>query len=267
MAKSRYLDTRAWVVAVAAGITIMAGPITAPAWGQEAVDPEAARILKSMTDFLGAASTISASYDSEREILDRSGQKLQLLGSGKFQVERPGKLHAVRDGALASAEIFADGKTVTLYGKGANAYAQLEMPEESIDSAIDEFRMETGLDISGADLLYSNAYDGLMTDVESGQVIGTGYIQGKEAHHLAFRAKDVDWQIWVETGDKPLPLKYVITSKWITGAPQFSIVMSDWDVGQKMDPAIFVFAPPEGAVKLDGLVADETGEIAIEAPK
>ena len=141
------------------------------------------------------------------------------------------------------------------------------MPEGGLDGALDEFRMDTGLDISGADLLYSNAYDGLMTDVESGQVMGTGYIQGKEAYHLAFRAKDVDWQIWIETGDKPVPLKYVITSKWITAAPQFSIVLSDWEVGQKIDPAIFVFTPPEGAVKLDGIVADETGEIVIEAAK
>ena len=264
MSIGRYRE-RALAAAAAAACALVAGACTGPAWGQEGVEPEAARILKSMTDFLGSSTSFSASYDSDHEIVDRSGQKLEFSASGKIELERPGKFHAVREGTLTSAEIFLDGGTVTVYDKTANAYAQMAVPDGSIDGAIDEIRMETGIDISGADLLYSNAYEGLTSDVDSGRVVGSAYVEGRETQHLAFRAKDVDWQIWIEDGDKPVPLKYVITSKWVTGAPQFTIVLSDWNVGQKMDPATFVFSPPDGSIKLDSLQTDETGEIASEA--
>lgn len=265
MARTRYFDSTIRALAATAAFAFMAGVGSGPVWAQDGIEPEAAKILKSMTDFLGAAETFSASYDSDHEIVTRSGQKLEFSASGKLEVERPGKFHAVRDGTLTSAEIFVDAGTVTVFDKTDNAYAQLSAPDNGIDGAIDEIRMETGLDISGADLLYSNAYEGLTTDAESGRLIGSAYVEGRETHHLAFRAKDVDWQIWIEDGDKPVPLKYVITSKWVTGAPQFTVVMSDWNIGQKIDPATFVFSPPEGATKLDSLRTDETGEIASEA--
>ncbi len=38
-------------------------------------------------------------------------------------------------------------------------------------------------------------------------------MNGIECHHLAFRAEKVDWQVWVQAGDTPLPMKYLIISK------------------------------------------------------
>ncbi len=52
---------------------------------------------------------------------------------------------------------------------------------------------------------------------------GTAYVGGIECHYLSFRSTKVDLQLWVKVGDEPLPMKYVITSKWITGAPQYSV--------------------------------------------
>ena len=50
--------------------------------------------------------------------------------------------------------------------------------------------------------------------------IGRGVIDGVECEHLAFRNQDVDWQLWVQVGAKPIPCKYVITSKAVgIGAP------------------------------------------------
>ena len=55
-----------------------------------------------------------------------------------------------------------------------------------------------------------------MTDVTDVKDLGSGVIGGKECDHLAFRAKDTDWQIWIAQGDEPYPCRYVITSKGST---------------------------------------------------
>ena len=49
--------------------------------------------------------------------------------------------------------------------------------------------------------------------------IGRGVVDGVEYEHLAARNLDTDWQIWIELGERPVPRKYVITSKTVAAAP------------------------------------------------
>ena len=104
----------------------------------------------------------------------------------------------------------------------------------------------------------------LTEDATKGVYVGTGPVGGIECDHLAFRNPRVDWQIWVQKGEQPLPLKYVITTKWITGAPQYSLRLSDWNVAPQIDQAQFTFTAPEGAKKLEEISADEIGELSAE---
>ena len=201
--------------------------------------------------------------DVDHEILDLAGQKLQLSASEILTVERPGRLHVSRQGPIAEVELFFDGKVVTIHGKNLNAYAQIDSPG-TIDNAIQTVRAETGLDAPGAELLYADPYPGLVTDVMSGAYLGTAFVNGVECHHLAFRAAKVDWQLWVQYGDKPLPMKYVITSKWMTGAPTHSVRFRDWDTKPRIEPVRFAFSAPEGAKKLEAVPVGELGEIMIE---
>ena len=73
----------------------------------------------------------------------------------------------------------------------------------------------TTLDIvaPAGDLLYANAYEILMDNVTSGFVVGKSVIEGVRCDHLAFRGANVDWQIWIREGSKPLPCKLVIPWK------------------------------------------------------
>ena len=87
------------------------------------------------------------------------------------------------------------------------------------------------------------------------------------AHHLSFRTAQVDWQIWVKDGAEPLPLKYVITTKWLTGAPQYSVTLSNWNTKPAMAADRFKLVAPAGARNLQTLVVDETGELALPEEK
>ena len=82
-------------------------------------------------------------------------------------------------------------------------------------------------------------------------------------HPLA-KAK-VDWQLWVRTGGEPLPMKYVITSKWVTGAPQYSARFRDWNTKPEIGADRFVFTPPEGVKKLDQLLFDGPSQVCVES--
>ena len=233
---------------------------TGPAFGADAIDADAADVLKSMSAYLGGTKAFSVNADVDLEIITRNGQKLQISSFATAVLERPARMRVHRKGIFADIEIVFDGKTLTLYGKRLNAYAQLETPG-TIDDAVLVFELETGIPAPGADLLFADPYEVLIRGVETGAYIGTTYINGVESHHLAFREDSVDWQIWVQTGDKPLPMKYVITSKWHTGAPQYEIRFRDWNTNPKIDKNEFTFSAPAGAVKLETLALDEMGEL------
>jgi hypothetical protein len=91
----------------------------------------------------------------------------------------------------------------------------------------------------------------MMASVLDGEHIGLGVVDGVECEHLAFRGPDTDWQIWIETGPKPVPHKYVITSKTLAGAPQYTLRIRDRKTDAFTDADTFVFKPPAGATKVD----------------
>jgi hypothetical protein len=247
----------------ATGIVLSLGLAGGAAAAEQGVDPEADRILRAMSSYLGGLAAFSVQADVDDEVIDFAGQKLQLSSSASLLVERPNHFHAHRQGPLADMEAVFDGQTLTLHGKRLQIYAQLEAPG-TIDQAVTELRAATGFDAPAGDLFYADPYPGLMTDVTTGAYLGIAYVDGTEAHHLAFRSAKVDWQIWIRTGDQPLPLKYVITSKWVTGAPQYSVRFRDWDTAPTIAADRFTFVAPAGARQLETLSVDDLGALMIE---
>ena len=71
-----------------------------------------------------------------------------------------------------------------------------------------------------------------------------------ECDHLAFRTKEVDWQIWIAQGARPYPCRYVITSKQVTGWPQYMLDITAWKAGTEVAPDSFKLEIPSGAKKL-----------------
>jgi hypothetical protein len=102
-------------------------------------ETQAKSLLKAMSDYLGAQKTISFEYDTNLDIVTTQQQKIGLASSGTLTLERPDKLHATRASGFANVEMVFDGKTLTLLGKNANLYAQVEAPG-TIDHLVDELR-------------------------------------------------------------------------------------------------------------------------------
>jgi hypothetical protein len=218
--------------------------------GQDASTENAKALLKAMSDYIAKQNSIALSYDSIFEVVSEDHQKLQIATSGTVDLSRPDKVRTTRKTGFSDTETVYDGKTLSFLGKGKNAYMQTDVTG-NIDSVIDQLRDKFHRQLPGADLLGSNVYENLMTDVTDVKDLGSGVIGGKECDHLAFRAKDTDWQIWIAQGDQPYPCRYVITSKGVDQAPQFSMTIRDWKASATASTADYSFKPPAGATKLD----------------
>lgn len=235
----------------------------AGARAEASLDPDAKKVLHDMSAFLGGLPSFSVEYASADEVVTQDGQRLQFLHSGSIAVQRPDRLHAVRRGAAGTSDLFLDAQGLTVFAQGANAY--LRLPASSIEAAVDAVR-RMGFDAPGGDFLVPRPLDNDSTDVVSGTHVGMTFVDGREVHQLAFRGTDVDWQLWVTTGDKPLPVRYVITTRSVPGAPQFTLQLSNWDVAPRIDAARFTFTPPPNARRLEpsAVTANAIGDFSIK---
>jgi hypothetical protein len=187
-------------------------------------------LFKAMSDYLVSQQAISFDYDAELEIVSNDLQKLGFASSGSVTVSRPDKLHMTRTGGFADVEMTFDGKNFGILGKKLNAYANVPIAG-TIDELIDVLRGDFGLEAPASDLLSSNPYEIMMSNVTDAKDLGSGVIGGVECDHLAFRTQDTDWQIWIAQGDKPYPVRFSITSKMVALAPSYTIDVKDWKTG------------------------------------
>jgi hypothetical protein len=210
-----------------------------------AVDPEAVRLLRGMTDYMSSLTQFSVKAQNVFEDVLDSGHRVDYDLSASVIVSRPNKLRVERHIGAAETLYFYDGKTVTQYRPIEKVYATVAAPG-TIEAMFDFARESLGLSMPIADLVYRNAFPLLMEDVTLAMVVGKVDIGGVRCHHLLFSRPGVDFQVWVPDAGAALPRKYVVTD---TGTPELlsiTTVMSDWNVAPAVNDTQFTFAPPQG---------------------
>jgi hypothetical protein len=210
---------------------------------------QAKSLLKAMSDYLAAQKSLSFDYDSSLEIISTQNQKVALVSSGTVVLNRPNKLHATRTGGFADVDMAFDGNKLVLLGKDSNQFTEVEAPG-TIDQLVDVLRDKYHRPVPAADLLMADPYKELMAEVIDVKDLGSGVIHGVECDHLAFRTKEVDWQIWIAQGSRPYPCRYVVTSKKVTGWPQYTLDTWAWKTGSDVAADDFKLKIPTDAKKL-----------------
>ena len=246
--------------ALVAALTASLGLATGGSVADDGINPHADEILRAMSDYMDGTKSLSFEADISNEVITVEGQKLQFNSHATVELERPSHFRIKRKGRFADVALSYDGTEMTLYGKGLNVHMQRPLAG-TIDDALLEFERSTGLPLPGVDLLLLNSYAALTDDLTSSGYHGTAWVGGVKCHHLSFRTPKVDFQVWVEAGEHPLPRKYVITTKWTTGAPQYSVQLQNWNTQPQFGPERFKFIPPAGSLKIDVLPVDVTGEV------
>jgi hypothetical protein len=242
------------VVAVLVGSvvppTVMAESDTAAAADRNPdVDEQALKILQKATDYLTSLNQFQLKGKKVMDVVQESGQKLQFSAAMEVTLKRPDRLfasHVRNDGS--ARRFWYDGKTASMYDEKEKVYGKIPVPD-TIDEMLDYLEDVIENPRPLADLLY-NDLSHLAKLPVSGAYVGESYLSGIACDHLAFRGKSVDWQIWVDRGEKPLIRKIVITYKELPGEPQFSAHLDQWNVTPEISDSLFQFNPPEGAQQI-----------------
>jgi hypothetical protein len=214
------------------------------------VDPAAMQLLRRMTDYVGGLQRFSLDTQSTYEDVLDSGQKIQYDVSTSVVVQRPNKLRGERKGDLVRQVLVYDGKTLTVFNPEDKQYAVKAVPD-NLDAMLHFARDSLDLVPPAGDVIFTNAFELLTAPVTSAMVVGKSIIGGVKCDHLAFSGPVVDWQIWIAEGAKPLPRKYVITTKDDPAQPQYMMLMSNWNLAPKVNDSLFRFKPPQGASEID----------------
>jgi hypothetical protein len=214
------------------------------------IDFEADELLKAMSATLESAKSFSFKAHVNFDDVLESGQKIQYGGDIKIKVKRPNKIVASFDGDLVERNLWLDNDTLTILNKDNNFYGQLAVPstiDETVDFILDNYDFTIPL----ADLVYSNPYESISENIQTGVVVGDGKVEGNDCVHLAFEQEYIDWQIWINESDRHLPCKLVINYKSIEGGPQYNAEFSDWKLNDKIEDSVFKALIPEEALKIE----------------
>ncbi len=244
MQDHKHFSRRAGPAAALLAIAALAGATAA-----RADEAQARELFQTMSVYLAAQPAFSFDYDFTLEIVTSDDQKLALASSGHAAVERSDKLHATRIGGFASVEASFDGDTLILLNRDANLYAEVSAPG-SIDQLIDTLRETYHRPLPAADLLLADVGAVLTPLASDVKDLGSGVIGGVECDHIAFRGDGVDWQIWIAQGERPYPCRYTITTTSVTGWPEYSVDVRNWQTGAEAAEAT-AFELPAGASKVE----------------
>ena len=247
--RTRYFKMVAAVVTF--GMLALSAAIYTDAWSQtDKVDPAATQILQKMTAYLGGLKQFSLHTQTTLEDLLESGHRVDFDVSADVIISRPNKLHAERKGDLVDQVFYYDGKSLTLHNPLDKVYATAAAPG-TIEQLLDYARESLGLTVPVADLVYRNAFELLIQDVNFAKVVGKSVISGVRCDHLVFSRPGVDFQIWIADSGQRLPYKYVVTDTGTPALVSVTTVMSNWNVASAVPNNQFNFMPPQEAKRID----------------
>lgn len=226
------------------------GTWAAPAQPQASIAPQAERVLSAACQYLAEAPHFTLNAEVWREHVTESGQKLQFSRTFSMEVKRPNRLHLEISSPHSQREFWYDGKLLTILDRQRNFYSTGAMPG-SLDAALDKAHDQFGIDLPLVDLAVSDPYKNATAKVLRGTYYGLAPVLGVNCHHLAFAQTNIDWQIWIQDGPQPLIRKLVITHKNEEGTPEFTALITRWDLTERIAESDFVFEPPHGASKIE----------------
>jgi hypothetical protein len=225
-------------------------PVAPTAAKQEGrVDQQADVVLRRMSSYMGSLKTLRVDTTTIDEKVTSTGLKVQEIKVSKVTMARPNKIAVDRTGPYGQVLFRYDGKQFAVYGASPNAFATAPAPP-TIDAAIDQARDRYGIDAPGGDLLVTDVYAGLADGVTEGHYIGLEPVDGVMTHHLAMRKANTDYQIWIQDGPQPVPVRYVITSRDVAGAPQFAVELRNFQPNVPVSDASFALVPPPTAKRI-----------------
>jgi hypothetical protein len=225
------------------------------------IDPMADETLRSMSDLLRITTSFSYIAVTATNVPLADGPIAEYAGEVYIRVRRPDRLAATTRGDLNNEDVWYNGTQLTVLDLDRNEYAVEDVPE-TLDAMLDHMVTTYGVSLPLADLAYGNIYDTVMADVLEGRYLGRHEVDGRPCHHLAYRQNLIDWQIWIDAVELPLPRRIVIVYLGQDRQPRFKAQLSDWNLAAELPDETFEFTTdtdPE-LISMDVFIGQNEGE-------
>jgi hypothetical protein len=177
------------------------------------VEPEARQALERMSAYLGTLTSFEIKTQTSLDIVTEIGQRVQIDGTAHYKVRRPNGfvIDVVTD--MKKRSFYYDGKSFTVFSPQHDYYATVAAPD-TILKTLDVLWGQFGLALPLEDLFRWNDAKSRRTDeLSSAFLVGPATIDGVLTNQYAFRQGEVDWSVWIEQGDRPLPRKLMIIDR------------------------------------------------------
>ena len=231
--------------------------VAMPEWARDdpianegVIEDEAIQAVKDMSNYLVSLTTIGITSQGSLDVVTNDGQRIQLDGTTNYKVRKPGFVIDYHSD-IKSRRFIYDGKNFTVYSPLLGFYATVPAPgtnKEVLDAIYEKF----GIALPLEDLFRWG--DGTNADriqaLKSAYEVGSATIDGVPTDHFAFREADVDWEVWIQKGDQPLPRKFVIVDRTDPARPTFTARLS-WQVNPTFTDADFTFVPDANAKRIE----------------
>ncbi len=204
------------------------------------IDPKAAGILQDMSYYMGSQYEYTYKADMMFDDVLESKEKIQYNGEETVYLKKPDKFYTGYVTDLGGYKLWYDAGQATLLEVPLNDFSLATLPP-SVDQALNKLKEEYQFTPALSEFLFIDTYKVMTADVISGAYFGISKVMGANCHHLVFVEKEIDWQIWIEVGKRPVPRKLVITYKNMAESPQFIALIKDWVFGKPITN--FAFKP------------------------
>jgi hypothetical protein len=223
--KNKHFDYEVWLVVLG----LLVGGCSSGSSPRISIDPKADQVLRHMSDTLAQHPTFgftASDYIDKR--LD-TGQTVRFFREIDIQVKRPNRIYARILGDAMDRTIWYAQDTLTVLDNLKIQYAKLKVPNR-IDDMFDFIMEEYGLTVPVADLLFENPYAILTESIRTGVYQGLDKVDSYSCHHLSFQQEYIDWQIWIDAGESPVPRKILIIHTSDPGQPRYCITLKNWNL-------------------------------------
>jgi len=209
----------------------------------------AIQALNNMSGYLRSLDRFSIHADIYVDEVLENGQKIQQTKSIAASVNPPSMLMV----QTLKHEFYYNGDNFTIFTpKPEGFYATFKTPKaKTIGKLIRKAKDDFDIDIPLSDIFLWGSNNDNSSEIQEATLIGVERVNGVSCNHFAFRQKDIDWQICIQRGDMPLPLKLVITTKLEEAQPQY-VALFKWDTSPILqNEQYYTFIPDENDHKID----------------
>lgn len=224
-----------------------------------AVEPEAIAGLERMGAYLRTLTSfeITATTTSD-EVTAENGQRLTFSGVNTYRIRRPNAFYVETRTDRRQRQFYYDGRTFTVYSPRMKFYAQAPAPG-TIAETVAEVEERFNINFPLTDLFYWGTDRNDPSEFSLATVVGYARIGEAHTDQYAFRQGDLDWQVWIQRGAQPVPLRVIITTRSDEARPQYSADLT-WNFSPRFDNAMFAFRPPADARRIQ--FAEPSNQVA-----